>query len=249
MMIFSRVGNLFRTVAAGKTFITARIPAVRTGCVALLFGVVLAAGCTHVPFRETERASFENADPAAVLEQFRANTPETFQLLNSVVFEYSWNTFMGIGYIDINRQNGLFKVVCLNPLGVQLFELSGDRDSIVTHSAMPALMKYGDLPTAVGTDIRRIYFDLVPTGAARIWKSAYKINYWQPRGPGVMEYEFAGTGRELVEKVYYENDEIIWRVCYYEYREQNGKRYPQGIIMINYKYGYQLTVRQKELYS
>jgi hypothetical protein len=217
--------------------------------VTLLMMVVCAAGCVHIPFQEVERVSFESIEPRDVVEQFKAHTPESFQLLNSVVFEYSWNSFMGIGYIDINRQNSLFKVVCLNPLGVQLFELSGDRDSIVTHNVMPTLMKYGDLPTAVGTDIRRIYFDLVPSDKARTWKSKYKVNFWQPSGPGVMEYEFAGKGRELVEKVYYENDQIIWRISYYEYREQNGKHYPQGIIMTNYKYGYQLTVRQKELYS
>jgi Protein of unknown function (DUF3261) len=170
-------------------------------------------------------------------------------LVNTVVFEYSWKTFMGIGYIDIDRQNSLFKVVCLNPLGVQLFELSGDRNTIVTRNALPALMQYGDLPTAVGTDIRRIYFDLVPSDKARIRKSKYNITFSQPCGSGVMEYEFAGEGRELVEKAYHENDEIIWRISYYEYREQNGKHYPQGIIMNNYKYGYQLTVRQKELYS
>lgn len=217
--------------------------------VTLLIGVVFVAGCAHVPFQETQQVSFESVDPKNVVEQYKANAPDNFQLLNSVVFEYSWKTFMGIGYIDINRQNSIFKVVCLNPLGVQLFELSGDRDTIVTHNAMPALMQYGDLPTAVGNDIRRIYFDLVPSDGARIWKSKYKINFRQPCGSGVMEYEFAGKGRELVEKAYYENDEIIWRVSYYEYREQNGKHYPQGIIMINYKYGYQLTVRQKELYS
>jgi outer membrane biogenesis lipoprotein LolB len=217
--------------------------------VTLLFGVVLAAGCTHVPFQKTQHVSLESADPISVVEQFKANSPETFQLLNSVVFEYSWQTFMGIGYIDINRQNSVFKVVCLNPLGVQLFELSGDRDTIVIHNVMPALMKYGDLPTAVGTDIRRIYFDLIPSEKARIWKSKYRIHFRQSCGSGVMEYEFAGKGQELVEKVYYENDEIVWRISYYEYREQNGKKYPLGIIMINYKYGYQLTVRQKELYS
>jgi hypothetical protein len=215
----------------------------------LLIGFLLVAGCVHIPFQETGQESFESVDPKFVVEQFRANMPDNFQLLNSVVFEYSSKSFMGIGYIEINRQNSIFKVVCLNPLGVQLFELSGDKNSIVTHNAMPALMEYGDLPTAVGNDIRRIYFDLVPSDKARIWKSKYKINFWQPYGSGVMEYEFAGKGGELVEKVYYETDEIIWRISYYEYREMNGKHYPQGIIMINYKYGYQLTVRQKELYS
>ncbi|MFA7403124.1 MAG: DUF3261 domain-containing protein [Pelobacteraceae bacterium] len=217
--------------------------------VTLLIGILLAAGCTHIPFQEAEQVSFEAADPKSVVEQFKAHSPESFQLLNSVVFEYSWKTFMGIGYIDVNRQNSQFKVVCLNPMGVQLFELSGDRDAIVTHNALPALTQYGDLPTAVGTDIRRIYFDLVPSDKARIWKSAYRIKFRQSYGSGVMEYEFAGKGQELVEKVYYENDEIVWRICYYEYREQNGKHYPQGIVMINYRHGYQLTVRQKELYS
>ncbi len=217
--------------------------------VTLLMLIILSAGCTHIPFQETERVSFESVEPKSVVEQFKAHTPERFQILNSVVFDYSWKSFMGIGYIDINRQNNQFKVVCLNPLGVQLFELSGDRDSIVTQNALPALMQYGDLPKAVGTDIRRIYFDLVPSGKARTWKSKYKVNFWQPHGSGEMEYEFAGKGRDLVEKVYYENNEIVWRVSYYEYREQNGKHYPQGIIMINYRYGYQLTVRQKELYS
>ena len=217
--------------------------------VTLLLGVALVSGCAHVPFQETQRVSFESVDPKSMVAQFKANSPENFQLLNSVVFEYSWQTFMGIGYVDINRHNSEFKIVCLNPLGVQLFELTGDRNTIVPHSVMPALMKYGDLPTAVGTDIRRIYFDLVPSDNARIVKGSYSIIFRQTYGSGVMEYKFAGKGRELVEKVYYEEDDIVWRISYYEYREQNGKHYPQGIIMINYKYGYQLTVRQKELYS
>lgn len=211
--------------------------------------VLLATGCAEIPFRKTELISVESADPKRVVEQFKTNSAEQFQLLNTVVFEYSWNTFMGIGYIDINRQNSQFKVVCLNPLGVQLFELSGDRDTIVTHNAMPMLLQHGDLPTAVGTDIRRIYFDLVPADTARISMGTYSIKFRQPYASGFVEYEFAGKGEELVEKVYYENDEIVWRISYYEYQEQNGKHYPQGIIMVNYKYGYQLTVRQKELYS
>lgn len=215
----------------------------------LIFGLLLVCGCTHVPFQKTVDASYDAVEPQGVLDQFRANAPESFQLLNSVVFEYSWNSFMGIGYIDINRQNGIFRVVCLNPLGVQLFELSGDRNSIETHFVMPAMMEYGDLPKAVGTDIRRIYFDLVPSAGARTWKSGHKMNFWQTYGPGEMEFEYAGSRRDLVEKVYHENNEIIWRISYYEYREHNGKRFPQGIVMINYKYGYQLTVRQKEVYS
>lgn len=188
-------------------------------------------------------------EPVRLLEDFKAGLPEHFQLLNSVVFEYSGASFMGIGYLDIDRQENLFKVVCLNPMGVQLFELSGDRTAITTHSALPVLMQYGDLPTAVGSDIRRIFFDLLPAGNAQTWKRNYSISFWQPSGSGRMQYIFAGAGHDLVEKNYYENNEIVWGVSYYEYVELNGKRYPKGIILINYQRGYQLTVRHKELYS
>lgn len=216
--------------------------------VALVWGLCV-AGCTHIPFRETPPVSLESVEPARLLEDFKAALPERFQLLNSVVFERSGMSFMGIGYLDINRRENSFRVTCLNPLGVQLFELSGDSATITTHSALPVLMQYGDLPTAVGTDIRRIFFDLVPSGNAQVWRSKHAVSFWQPSGSGRMQFMFAGAGHDLVEKNYYENSEIVWSVSYYEYTELNGKRYPQGIILVNYRYGYTLTVRHKELYS
>ena len=215
----------------------------------LMLGVMLASGCLHVPFQEAPRESFETADPKNVVQEFKGRAPQTFQLLNSVVFEYLWQTFMAVGYVDVDRENSLFKVVCLNPMGVQLFALTGDRKSTVTESVMPALLQYGDLPSAVGADIRRIYFDLVPSDTAAVEKNAYNITFSEASGSGIIRYEFAGVGRQLVEKAYYENDELIWRISYYEYRLQNGKQYPQGIILENYAHGYQLTVRQKELYQ
>jgi hypothetical protein len=210
---------------------------------------LLFAGCSHVPFKEMPPVSLESVEPARMLEDFKAGLADHFQLLNSVVFEYSGASFMGLGYLDIDRRESLFKVVCLNPMGVQLFELSGDRTAITTHSVLPVLMQYGDLPTAVGTDIRKIYFDLLPAGNAQSWKSKYTISYWQPSGPGRMQYMFGGAGHDLMEKNYYENNEIVWGVSYYEYVEISGKRYPKGIVLVNYQRGYRLTVRHKELYS
>ncbi len=215
----------------------------------LIVGFILVTGCASVPFRETPLVSLESAAPHNVLENFQASVPENFQVLNSVVFEYNWRKFLGIGSVEIDRRDNQFKLVCLNPMGVKLFELSGDRNAIVTHYALDALMQYGDLPTAVGNDIRRIYFDVVPSASAQVSQGKYTISFRQPAGAGYMEYVFAGKDRDLIEKSYYENDDLLWRVSYYEYRQQNGKHYPQGIVLVNYQYGYQLTVRQKELYS
>jgi len=220
-----------------------------TRLVAVILWVLLAAGCVAVPFRETPPVSMASVAPGKLLDEFRAALPESFQLLNSVVFERSGMSFMAIGYLDIDRRENRFRVTCLNPLGVQLFELSGDGPNITTHAALPVLTRYGDLPTAVGTDIRRIYLDLVPSGNAQVWRKRHGIDFWQPSGTGRMQFVFAGAGHDLIEKNYYENGDIVWSVSYFEYAEHGGKRYPMGIVLFNYRYGYTLTVRHKELYS
>ncbi len=217
--------------------------------ITLFLGIFLVAGCARIPFQETALVPLESADPTSVVEKFKAGLPTNFQVLNSVVFEYNWRKFLGLGSVDLNRRDSRFRVVCLNPMGVKLFELSGDRNTIVTDYALDALMQYGDLPAAVGKDIRRIYFDVVPSASAQVSKGKFTISFRQPADAGYMEYVFAGKDRDLIEKSYYENDDLVWRISYYEYREQDGKHYPQGIVLINYQYGYQLTVRQKELYS
>lgn len=219
----------------------------RLAALFLLFSLL--AGCAHAPFREPEEASYEAVEPGGMLEQFGRRLPDAFQMLNSVVFEYSVNSFMAIGFVDLDRKGQTFRVACLNPMGVQLFELSGDRSGIVTHNVLPVLLEYGDLPTAVGNDIRRIYFDQIPSAGADVIRGRHNIRFRQSHESGVMEFEFAGRGHDLVRKTYLEDGRPVWRVSYYEYMEQNGKRYPQGIVMRHLKYGYRLVVRQKELYS
>ena len=62
-----------------------------------------AAGCATVPFREAPAVSMETVDPLEVVAQFREHLPESFQLLNTVVFDYTWRKFLGVGYVGIDR--------------------------------------------------------------------------------------------------------------------------------------------------
>jgi outer membrane biogenesis lipoprotein LolB len=208
---------------------------------------LLLCGCVAVPFQAPARISMEQTDPRELVERFQASVPDSFQLLSTVVFEYNWRTFSGIGSVFINRSDRVFRVAAMNPLGVKLFELSGDQNAVTNHYTIAAFSRYSELTTAVGADIKRIYFDLVPSADARFLRKKYSVSFRQPLGDGVIEYVFAGAAGNLVEKNYYAEDGIAWRASYYEYREQNGKRWPRGIIFINYHYGYRLTVRQKEL--
>ena len=208
---------------------------------------VFIAGCSSVPFQKTSLVPLDSVDPRSMVERFHSDIPDSFELLSTVVFEYNGRKFTAIGTVQINRSDGVFKVAGMNPMGVKLFELSGDQRSVTSHYSIVDFSRYGDIATAVGGDIRRIYFDLVPGPEASIWKRGYKLIFRQPAGTGFLEYVFAGTRGELIEKNYYEEGGIIWKASYYEYREQDGKRWPQGIVFIHYQHRYRLIVRQKEL--
>ncbi len=212
-------------------------------CILLMF----AAGCAHAPFQDTALVELGAEDPRALAERFQARIPERYQLLTTVVFEYKSRKFSGIGTVHINRAGGVFKVAGMNPMGVKLFEVSGDRNSAAPHYVIADFTKYGDIAAAVGSDIRRIYLDLLPGPEAKSRKEKYKLFFKQPSGPGFMEYVFAGAEGDLIEKNYYEEDGVVWKISYYEYRDQDGRRWPRGIVLNHYQYGYRLIVRQKEL--
>ena len=211
--------------------------------------VLVVAGCGAVPFKEAARGPLPAGNPRAIVERFQASMPANFHLLNSIVFEYNSRAFPAIGYVDIDRKNELLKVVCLNPMGVKLFELSGDRDKVENHYTIAALSRFGDITTAVGNDIRRVYLDMTPSPEARVSVGRHSLRFRQPFGAGVLEYVFSGPEGDLIEKNFYGDTGLAWRVSYYDYREQNGKRIPHGILFLNYDFHYRLTVRQKEFHS
>jgi len=202
-----------------------------------------------VPFKEAEFVPMEVSDPYVVVERFRSVNPEHFQMLNTIVFEYNnWITFGGIGYVEINTADYFYKVACMNHMGVKLFEVSANRDGVLSQYAIGPLADKGDIARTVGDDIRRMYFDLVPRPDAWSWMRNTTLIFRQSFGAGVLEYVFAGRAGDLIEKRYYEEDGIVWKASYYEYRDQDGKRWPQGIVFIHYSHGYRLIVRQKELH-
>ena len=209
--------------------------------------VVFLSGCSSIPFQKTAHTPLGPEDPLIIVERFSDNLPEHFQLINTIVFEYNWNTFSSIGYIDINTREDRFTVVSINPLGIKLFEISGDKDGIDQHFVLEEFAKKGDFANVVGEDNKRIYFNLVPTPEAEIKKKKYQVISRQLLSSGSMEYIFAGKDGYLVEKSYYNENALIWRASYYEYWQKDGKIYPGGIILKNYKHQYSLTIRLKEI--
>jgi hypothetical protein len=213
-------------------------------------GVSCIFGCSSVPFSEIALVSVEEVNPQAVREQFSLELPVKFRIVNTVTFRFREKTFSAIGYTEVDTSAKTFTVVGFHPAGgYKLFELSGDAEGVECTFAREELTRRGDFAQAVGDDTRRLYFDRVPARDAKISKGKYRIFFRQQMAGGEMEYVFAGTGGVLVEKHYYENGNKVWSASYYEYRRENGKLYPSGIILKHHEYRYQLVVRLKEIWS
>jgi Protein of unknown function (DUF3261) len=208
--------------------------------------ITLVAGCARLPFQETALVSLASEDPKNLVAHFQATAPEDYRLLSTVVFEYNGRKFAAISTVQIDRTDRVFKVAAMNPMGVKLFAFSGKQNQVTTQYAIADFSKYGDIAALVSRDIRRIYFDLIPSPHALVWKRKYRVSFRQLYDQGFLEYVFAGQEGDLIEKNYYDDSGIVWRVAYYEYSGQDGNRLPRGIVFTHYKYGYRLTVRHKE---
>ncbi len=217
---------------------------------AAVLTVVLLAGCAAVvPFQQTARIPVGDASPQEVLQRYRDALPVDVRLLSSIVFDYGLFTVSGIGYLDINRASSRYKIACMNHLGVKFFEFEGDRNGLISHYVIEPLARQGNIAAVVAEDIKRIYLDPEPEPDARARKTGSAVVFRQRSGEGALEYEFSGEGLNLTKKTYQEENRAVWRVAFYEYQAKNGKLYPRGIIFTNYRHGYRLIVRQKEILS
>ena len=213
-------------------------------------GILGALGCSGVPFREVDLVSLEAVDPETMRERFGLALPVAFEIVNTVTFEFKGRAFAAIGYTKVDTSRETFIVIGLHPAaGVKLFEISGDAQNSDSRFALEAFASQGDIARAIGDDTRRMYFERLPAAEASVSKEHHRILFRQQAGEGEIEFVFAGHDGVLIEKSYYENGSKVWSVSYYEYRLDDGKLYPDGIILDHHEYGYRLVVRLREIRS
>jgi hypothetical protein len=212
--------------------------------------VLWLSACTSVPFQEVELVAVGEADPEAVREEFAVALPERFLIVNTVTFEFKGRTLAAIGYTDVDASQQTFTVVGLHPAGgLKLFEVSGDSEDANCTFALEEFTRWGEFCRAVAEDTRRMYLDRIPDPDATVSKEKYRILFRQKAEHGEIEYVFAGADGVLVERRYYEKKSRIWSVFYYEYRRENGRLYPAGIILEDHRRRYRLVVRLREIQS
>ena len=210
--------------------------------------MLLLPGCLNkIPFKKTAFMHVGDVNPWLVRDSFASSLPEKFQLISSTVFTYKMHSFAAIGVTEIDTKNKKFSLASINPMGLKLFDLSGDEDNVDCHFAMEEFTKQGDFAKIVADNVKNIYFDRIPDKNAKIIKKKKKIIFFKPVNNGIMEYLFGGTGNLLIEKRFKKNGHTIWSVFYFEYISKKGKLHPSGIILKHYNYKYKLVIRLKEV--
>lgn len=210
--------------------------------------MLLLPGCLNkIPFKKPAFIPVGDVNPWSVRDSFASSLPEKFQLISSTVFTYRMHSFAAIGVTEIDTRNKTFILTCINPMGLKLFDLSGNENNIESFFAMEEFTKQGDFAKIVADNVRNIYFDRVPGKDAEIVKKKKKIIFSEPVNGGIMEYLFGGTGNLLIEKRFKKKGRKIWSVFYFEYILKKGKLHPSGIILKHYNYKYKLVISLKEV--
>lgn len=213
----------------------------------LLAGILISAGCAHVPFDKTPKVPLGNVTSAAIRQQAAADTPSKFSVLNSIVFEKFGRAVMALGYTDVDMDADTVTVTALSPAGVKLFEFKEQGGVIQQQYVIEHLAQLGDVVTAVSADIRNIYFDRVPPPQAEVQRKKYTCEFKASVKTGVTRYVFGGQDKALLRKIFQQNGKRRWTVSYYERQKHGRHLFPRGIVLKNYENGYRLTVRLKDI--
>ncbi len=204
-------------------------------------------GCSSVPFKKTKYTVLSDVKPEDILQKHIASAPESFKIINTVVFQFRTKKFLLLGYLSVDVNEKSFELTGMNSVGIKLIEIAAKNGEITVNNVVDEISKNGDISKVLAKDIYRIYFDQIPSKPFEIERKKREAVFSRNQGSSITKYAFAGKENHLVEKIHYEQGKKIWSVKYYEYIEKDGKVYPRGIIFKNYLHKYKLTISVKEV--
>jgi len=209
----------------------------------LLFG---ALGCAPEPFARGPLPVLRAPDATVMRDQVARTIPGNFITDDTVIIHAPFHDIAVLGVVRIDRSAGTFELVGLTQLGVQLFAVGGDQKTIVVRFAIPPLDQQHDLLVSIGQDVRRMYFDLLPSPTAKVEPRRTFVRFSERNEAGTLIYEIGGEPTVLLEKRQAGMFGTLWRVRYFDYTPVPGGLYPRGIVMDNSRYFYRIVVKNRD---
>lgn len=213
-------------------------------------GVFAVSGCATAPAPWLEAPAVDTGAWRApvVRAEFARTLAPAFHAVHGVVFTCRGRAMTALGVTDVDRAAGAFAAACLTPSGLTLFNVAMCDGVVTTRFAAAAFNPFGDAGRAVGTDIWRVHFDCLPDTNAIVTNTGHELRFTSAREGGALVHVFAGADRLLARKYACDaGGHIIWDVQYADYRRVGEYRFPFLTRLTNFRYGYTLDVRAKEI--
>ncbi len=230
----SKVWFSGRTLRSGRILRSTSHSLLSTICLSLLL-----TGCAvfqpRVPLELTELP--RPARPA----------PPAFRAVQSVVFSFYGRTMTGIGVLSLDREARTFELSCMTPMGTKLFDLRMADDQPDVLFALPFFTEKEGFAEAVARDIARVYFDPDPPQISRAFRKGETLVIESRTNDINVEYSYEGTPPELMGKRFIQGRALEAQIEYLQTFEQDGFRCIGEAKLKSKIFGYQLTIRTKEL--
>ena len=212
---------------------------------------VILVGCYSPPFKETEMVPLGAVDPDEVVRAYQRQIADRYESEETLVLRLFWKEIAVLGYTRVDRGAGAFETACFNHLGISLFHVSGDPQGDRLRYGLSEFKKYPKFPERVGTDIRRINFELVPDEDAQAKVLQDRVIFQEKRDNGMLEYVFGGPDILLLKKRFLESGwlgwTLRWEVSFYEYTRAGDYVYPRGVVLYDRENHYRLIVRRRDV--
>lgn len=144
------------------------------------------------------------------------------------VYGHRDSVLCGAEFDSTNRSGS---IVCLQPSGMKLLEVSFVGDEITHQFIIPELEKYNLKPEDVARDLRRISFD-VDTKDGACESDDIRLIFDKKTGL-------------LSEKTKSKDDKVEWTIFYRRYKLLDDLSVPCEIRMDNFRLGYSLLIRTR----
>lgn len=206
---------------------------------ALFIGLL--AACSTVPFEPTRLTALPAATAAELTRGQWSSGNGILLVRQSAVFELHGMKVPVAALMKLDLAQKEARLVGMNEMGVKLYDISVDREKSEAHFLMPELARYPKFAEAVGTSVRRIFLEPLPSPDDSLEAESNRYLLTRKSGGDTVRFVFGGEQAQLLEKSS-SGKSGSWRVRYYQYQEQQGILFPGGIVLDDDQAGYRLTL-------
>jgi hypothetical protein len=192
------------------------------------------------------------AAPVVATTPMAQQLPDKFESVHAVVFEYSphwwWPTLRmaALGYSTVDSAAHAYRVVCLTPMGIKLFEVFNTNGEARVNTLLPDSGERQQLIRAMSDDVAGLFFDLVPPPGATGTQHGERWVFTQPGASGRIAYTLTSATGLPEQKEIFEGRTRNKTVTFSRFEKLQGLQVPRTMTLEDHRHHYRLIFVLKE---